>query len=262
MTVAAGECSRSRRLPIVLNRWNHVRGFFDWKKPIQFADLRRITLLAIKYKVEHIVKEAVARLEYLFPTSFQPDRLEEDSFIGAREGYPVICPDYDDAIGAVTLARAIDNENPPAFIVVALYHCNRFEPRDLFRPEVYDDESVSLSHDDLLACLTAASKLSEASSRVKGPVVDAFEKPRCNSKICRYGMEQLICDWTRCRMFASRDPLSSCTWAFERHAKNHPDKKLCKTCKFDLIKAIDERRRELFKGLGKIFNIPTWPAQA
>ncbi|EKM49437.1 uncharacterized protein PHACADRAFT_201697 [Phanerochaete carnosa HHB-10118-sp] len=58
-------------------------GFFDWRKPIEVTDLRRITLIAIKYKVQHIIDEAVICLEYFFPTSFKPDHFNSDFYIGS-----------------------------------------------------------------------------------------------------------------------------------------------------------------------------------
>lgn len=33
---------------------SYVMGFFDWKRSVNFNDPRRITLLVIKYKVDHI----------------------------------------------------------------------------------------------------------------------------------------------------------------------------------------------------------------
>ncbi|EKM61830.1 uncharacterized protein PHACADRAFT_24962 [Phanerochaete carnosa HHB-10118-sp] len=233
------------------------RGFFDWRKPIEFTDLRRITLVAIKYKVQHIIDEAVVRLEYLFPTSFDPDRLDSDFYIGVHEGHPVHCPEAANAIGVAALARAIDHENPPPFIVMALYRCTSFDAKTLLDLQSYDEQLASV---DLSSCLGAITSLETAVRKVRGPVADALDKPMCSSKVCHSGMKSLVCEWIRSGMFSGPYPLSSCERGFRRHAEKHPNKKVCKSCEEGLIKAINERRRELFADLGKIFNISTWPA--
>lgn len=93
-------------------------------------------------------------------------------------------------------------------------------------------------------------------------MVDAFDSLRCLSRGCRSSLGQLISDWVRDRVFAALNLLNSCSPAFDAHAQVYPERKECKTCKAESVKAIDGRRRELFKDLGKIIGISTWPAQA
>ena len=237
------------------------RGFFDWRKPIEFTDLRKITLIAVKYNVRHIIKEATARLEVPFPVFFDDVRVESSAYIGPREGYPVHCVP-DDCIGAVALARDIDAANPPAFIVMALYQCSQQTPEGLFEPVQYGGEDIPLSRDDLMTCMSAPDRLLEASRKVKGPVLDALENPRCDSKICHDSLQRLVCDWVRDGKLPDFAPLNSCDALFKKHAQKYPDEKLCGSCRTELKAAIDERRREVFNDLGKIFNIPGWPVQA
>ena len=241
---------------------SRLRGFFDWRKPIQFNELRRITMIAIKYKVEHIIKEAVARLEFLFPITFQSARLGAESYVGDVEGSPLHCPELGCCIGAAALARAIDSENPPPFIAMALYHCCQICPDQLFLPEVYDGEKVCLSHDDFVLCLQASRELVIADRGAKAPILDALDNPKCASKTCHAGLERLVSDWARKGGLGYDDPLSSSGRVFKAHAKAWPDRKPCYRCQGDLLKEIDERRQKVFNKLGKIFKIPTWPVQA
>ncbi|GJE99746.1 hypothetical protein PsYK624_160170 [Phanerochaete sordida] len=236
------------------------RGFFDWRKPVEFSDLRRITLIAIKYNVQHVIKETIARLEVPFPVSFDSARVESSAYIGARAGYPVLCAP-DDCIGAVALARAINATHPPAFIVMALYQCSQQTPEGLFEPVQYDGERVPLPRDDLVTCVSAPDRLLEASRKVKAPVLDMLERPHCASMTCHASLTGLVCDWVRDGKLPDFAPLNACEGLFQKHAQKYPECRLCDGCAATLMDAIDERRREVFDELGKIFNVPGWPVQ-
>ncbi|EKM61831.1 uncharacterized protein PHACADRAFT_180864 [Phanerochaete carnosa HHB-10118-sp] len=236
------------------------RGFFDWRKPVDFTDLRRVTLTAVKYNVEHIIRETIARLEVPFPVIFDSTRVESSAYIGARPGYPVHCAP-DDCIGAVALARAINATHPPAFIVMALYQCSQQTPEGLFEPVQYDGERVPLPRDDLVTCVSTPDRLLEASRKVKSPVLDALESPRCAAQACHASLARLVCDWVREGKLPDFAPLNACDVLFQKHAQKYPDCRLCDSCAAELMDAIDERRREVFDDLGKVFNVPGWPVQ-
>ncbi|GJF00083.1 hypothetical protein PsYK624_163620 [Phanerochaete sordida] len=238
------------------------RGFFDWKKPIEFGKLRQITLVAIKYKVQHIIDEAAARLEHVFPTSFVPERLGVDSWVGVRPDYPVHFPHRDAAIiGAVLLARAIDKDNPPAFIATAMYHCASLVSRDLYSPCPTEDQ-LSLTYEDFLKCDYASGQLIRKCSWVRSPVADALQKPLCGGKACRKGLQRLVCDWIRSSAFSTSQPLSLfASTVIPTYRDAAPDAQLCKLCAVALLETIAQRQREVFADLGNIFEVPNWPAQ-
>ncbi|GJF00091.1 hypothetical protein PsYK624_163700 [Phanerochaete sordida] len=234
-------------------------GFFDWKKPIEFPHLRKVTLVAIKYNVQHVIREVIARLGYMFPSSFEPSRLKLHHYENAQPWHPVRFSHVGEASTVVVLARAINQEEPPAFIFMALYHCLGMKA-DVLRHPDHQDEGWSLSHEDFVRCMLATDSLVAKCSTVRGCVVDALQKPLCSNESCRSGVQRLVCDWIQRGMFSDFDVLRSCDHELRKQAKKHPVHKLCKGCEKTFIRAIDAERREVFADLGKTFDIPNWPA--
>ncbi|GJF00085.1 hypothetical protein PsYK624_163640 [Phanerochaete sordida] len=135
-----------------------VGDFFNWSKPMRFEYLQQVTLLAVEYEVQHIIDEAVARLQYVFPITFESSRLQQHSYTTKRADYPVQFSELGDVVDVVILARKINERNTPPFIVMArYYHCARLDTAGLYCPK--DDDGVFLSYDDFLACVLAYEKL-------------------------------------------------------------------------------------------------------
>lgn len=145
---------------------------------------------------------------------------------------------------------------------MALYQCSQQTPEGLFEPVQYDGERVPLPRDDLVTCVSAPDRLLEASRKVKGPVLDMLESPRCASVECHASVAQLVCDWVRDGKLPDFAPLNACDVLLQKHAQKYPECRLCEACTAELVYAIDERRREVFESLGKIFNVPGWPVQS
>ncbi|GJE99724.1 hypothetical protein PsYK624_159950 [Phanerochaete sordida] len=235
-------------------------GFFDWKKSIELFHLREITLLALRYKIQHIVDEAVARLEHLFPTTFTPDRLGVNSFIEGIEDFPVSIVDVEHLVAVIDLARRIDSENPPAFIATALYHCVNLNVRYLFDVIPFDGGAVALSPADRDLCLAKADSMLLYGYVVRQPVTGALEKPLCPNKTCHAALQSVVCKWIRTKAFMDYCPLAAVSVDLEQPSPDHPDRKICKGCKTGLQDAIEQQQRQVFEGLGKLFKISTWPA--
>ncbi|GJE99721.1 hypothetical protein PsYK624_159920 [Phanerochaete sordida] len=237
-------------------------GFFDWRKPIEFVRLRRITLLALRYKIQHIVDEAIARLEHLFPTTFVPDRLSIHSYVGEKEGYPVTITDAEDAIAVVNLGRAIDSENPPAFIVTALYFCLALSVDDILNGVAFHGETAMLSPADRDLCLRQTDEVLRCNYVVRQPVVDALEKPLCSSKACEAALQSAVCHWIRIKAFTDHLPLEQLSLNLKVPSGAPAGRRICKPCETELLKAMEQQQRKVFEGLGAIFEISSWPTPA
>ncbi|GJF00082.1 hypothetical protein PsYK624_163610 [Phanerochaete sordida] len=236
--------------------------FTDWRKPLKLTALRRVTLLAVKYKIQHIIDEAIARLEYIFPTSFEPDRLVESFYMSTDKSHPVHFDQATDLIAVITLAREINPDTPPSFIAMALYHSVGLTAEMLLKPIKYDGDEIMLSLADRVKCFEQLYLLATTNKTVKMPVVSAIKKPLCSSTTCHDGLVAVLSQWISNGELATFDPLGPCTYAFEKVADKHPNRRVCVACTAQLTKAIDDRRRILFASLGERFGISTWPAQS
>ncbi|GJE99751.1 hypothetical protein PsYK624_160220 [Phanerochaete sordida] len=214
------------------------------------------------YKVQHVIDEAVARLEYCFPTTFQPDRLDFGCYLEASTESPVTFATLGDAIGVAALARAIDFDNPPPFLVMALYHCTAFDASSLLDPEVYNDgDEARLTNKDLRICLDAEHRLLGYGGLIMSAVASAVEKPLCDSPTCRSSVQRLLCERVRDSFAMLAEPLRACSKILSDHAQQHPDKRICETCSAELLEDMEVARRIAFQHLDDVFSISTWPAR-
>lgn len=231
--------------------------FFDRSKPIKFMKLRALALLAVKYRIEAVLKEAIARLEVVFPVEFVEARVQSESYYAELENTPIDEIDTATAILAVALARDIDEENPSAFTTMALYFCCQIMPDALFEAWPCDDEEepevVQLSPRDLRACVTGTQKLMEQMVKVRQSVLDVNETA-CATKACRRARHSVFREWTvNGTMLGRGAPLDSIDW------RAGPLKTLCNVCRPAIVALYDERRKDAFNRLGETFGITSWP---
>ncbi|GJE99526.1 hypothetical protein PsYK624_157920 [Phanerochaete sordida] len=236
--------------------------FFDRAKPIPFAELRAITLLAVKYKVTHVVAHAVSRLEAAFPIKFDPTRFTDLDYVDGGSGkYSVICKE-EDCIGAAALARAIDPARPPSFIASALYYCCQLPTARFFNPVQYGREAAFLPSADIQVCASAYQWLLKADRTVRMPLLYMFEQPLCNDNICTSGVRHMVKKWLLVGRWAGHEALRTSDDWFVEHAEKHPEKRLCASCEAHVKASIDGERAKAFQALGKVFGLQGWrPAQ-
>lgn len=230
--------------------------YFDRKKPIPFQELRMLTLLALKYRVDHVVNEAIGRLEAVFPVAFQLDRLDDEFYCGTLPGLPVNGMDVGHCIRVAHLARAIDAQKPPGFIVMALYHCCQLAVTSLTEGA----PTNRLTDADFRLCMAAVGELLDCNTDVKKCVTDTWRNPMCVCSDCAEAKEQLLVRWTRAGVLASTAPLDSI--AHLTRGENHPFRQLCESCQSLLEATFDRERQVVFNRLGKLFGVERWPIAA
>ncbi|GJF00093.1 hypothetical protein PsYK624_163720 [Phanerochaete sordida] len=214
-----------------------VGGFFNWNRPLRFEYLRQVTLLAVKYEIQHIIDEAVARLNYIFPSTFEESRDRH-------------------CLEAVVLARKIGASSPPPFIVTALYHCLALNIAALYYPAAAAAAARFLSLQDHLTCVRARDTLVAAAARAR-----PLKSPVCAAPAaCRASMDVLVRSGVRAGLFADAAVLDAVCGALGVHAEHYPQHRLCGACSSVLVRDIDARRREVFAELGAVFGVKNWPA--
>ena len=239
----------------------YCRAFFDWKQPIAFKELRLMTLLAVKYRVERIITHAIACLEATFPTKFFPDHFTGFNYVDDTHQFLVLCR-RQDCIGAIALARAIDHDNPPAFIASTLYYCCQLSLHGTLLDVVpYSEDKVQLERRDLAACMTRRTLLLEADKGIRKPLLRAYDGPLCVDRDCINGVGLIMARWMATGRFARFTVLRSSGAWFAEHARRCPDWRLCYKCKESIENAIDEQRERVFRNLGRVFKIDGWQAQ-
>ena len=232
--------------------------FFNWREPITFKELRLITLLAVKYKINHIIRHAIDRLETAFPVNLSYHHLGPNEFV-FNTGTNSVVYGLHDSIGAVVLAHAIGAQNPPLFIASALYYCCQLPPSQLFLTVQYGNDLVQLSRNGLMVCAAALSQLTEADKDIRQTIEAArLHEPKCGIASCRKGLADIVQEHGFTSRHATYEALHwSDSW-FDRHAAKYPDSKLCARCELRIKNAMTEQRRKLFKALGILFSIKEW----
>lgn len=241
---------------LVLNSIQRSR-FLDRSRPIRFSKLRKITLLAVKYCVNFIIKEAVARLETVFPVSYKSSYSFADNDYYTRSGGSAVLCTMADCIGAVNLARAISPQNPPIFIVTALYYCCQLSAESLFDGYNSTDEVVKLSNADLRLCGDASQRLLEANHHVKSVFVDMQDRAE-ESRHREHAFKRLVQALIRDKSFVYPEPLDSCESFLSKHRAEVDE--LCSRCTDRLKAELDDARHETFNELGDFFGIVPWPS--
>lgn len=250
---AAGAFARSQ-YNSATSRPSTYSPFFNRKIPIVFRTLRSLTFLAVKYEVQHVIAEATARLEVVFPVRFEDKRVEWNALDTVVEDSPIRGLKLGDAVTAVCLARAIDAEEPPAFIVMALYFCCQIQPDHLLENPAEDD---NLSRADLSACLFGSLALARSNSHTKNSIFDFSGDGVCSSKACRSARWRTIRAWTSDHVFSGTTALDSIKHWGETEVTESGS--LCDRCDEKLHSMYDARRRDAFNQLGEIFGVPGWP---
>lgn len=232
-------------------------GFFDRRKPIHFAKLHTLTLLACKYRIHSIINEAIERLEVVFPVVFDDKRVHYNSYYRHIQDTPIDGLEDDSCLAAVHLARAIDPEHPPAFITMALYFCCTLRIDVLFDAcEVgRGEDRTKLSQRDLRMCMLASQKLQELLVTVRSSVIDVSDVSPCGAKSCRAARQSLFVDWAADNDLARTTPLNTMPW------KSSAWKPLCCDCLAALRAMYNKRREVAFTKLGEIFGIRDAPAE-
>lgn len=239
--------------------------FFDRSTSIAFDKLCEVAHIAALYGVEHIIKEAVSRLEVVFPISWQASRILRDSYYVTSQGLPEppVKREMDDCLAAVKLARAINSASPPAFIVMAFYFSCQLQLSDIAE-NVSDDPKhhATISRDDFKTCLGAVEKLLRANTRVKGTWFEIIKTLKCGLESCQRAKDALVCQWGEDGRFASTAALDPCPFIEEAIGTRRGENSLCATCTDALRTTYDARRAAVFNGLGKTFDIQSWPVGA
>lgn len=257
----------SFRVSVILK--SHGSPFLNRKVAIPFRNLRRITLLAAKYKIQFIINEAIARLETVFPVAYSTTsgRMDTRAYCTPAPGALVLC-NPPDCLAAVALARSIDAANPPSFIVTAFYFACSSASGGIFGSDSYDDEPLKLSHADLRTCLKSADKLLLRNKKTNEVLLELQQnqlaKPQActpgDAKKCRTGFINLVHAAIRQNLFTSKKPLRSCEDFLREHIDEQATR-VCTTCAAQIRTKLEESRMETFNKLGEYFGIAPWPPQ-
>ncbi|KAI0337039.1 hypothetical protein BDW22DRAFT_1488572 [Trametopsis cervina] len=231
--------------------------YYDHSSVIQFESLRRLLLLAIKYKVSHIINSGISRLEALYPSDYDNWTEWVHQEEPATGNVEIVC---EDSVAVVEIARATGRTE---LLPVALYASLMVDWKDFLKGKEYGPDTVKLSAEDQILCLNAQDKLREISVRIgeillgealNGPGAHCQTRPEC---------------WKAYRELASTATRSSFTdigcfcssVGFIQGLEAKQTKKRCSKCVQYLTKKIEEREREEWQTLGDVFGIPDWPPE-
>lgn len=230
-------------------------GFYDRRKPIDFAKLRTLILLAKKYQIRAIYDEALGRLEVIYPVMFDDQRVQRYSF--QRKDSPISGLTVASALDAVKLARELDEKNPPNFIVMALYFCASLDltlPLEGWRHGPNGD-LIQLSRQDMLSCIFAREKLQKLNMLIRNILVDCSgPTPPCLFPACQSVRQNAFINWATQGILSEPLPLAFVDWSTSSG--------LCGTCRSSRAEVYNQRRLDAFKQLGDIFAIESWPYRA
>ncbi|TBU41575.1 hypothetical protein BD309DRAFT_964953 [Dichomitus squalens] len=122
--------------------------YLNTTRPDDFADLAAAARLAHKYDISRVLNEATARLQQLFPPSFEA--WDANAKIRASKRFRP-----EDAIEAVNLCRALGRrDGGDDMLPAALYLCSQLEPGKLLRGHRRADKTLEkLDMDDVELCL-------------------------------------------------------------------------------------------------------------
>lgn len=144
-----------RRARGAFRRMTPISTWQDRRLPVEFARFRTVALVAVKYKIQHIVDSAVSRLRERYPTSLK-------KWDDANDREPIIMV-TEDHIAAAGVARACDALD---ILPVVLYQCCAAGSSAVLKGVSCGDEVVRLSQHDTNRCLKAFPSLYADNTRL------------------------------------------------------------------------------------------------
>lgn len=129
-----------------VDKCNVSSDYFHCDRPsVQFADLRVVTLMAVKYKVQELVDEVIGRLCGFFPWR----KLEDWVNLAYEDEAQPLYITKRDAIAIIPLARLLD---APKLLPMAFYISCGLPQHELVEGQTFGDEVVRLDEADLRMC--------------------------------------------------------------------------------------------------------------
>ena len=230
---------------------------------MQFAELRRVLLLALKYRLHDIVGSGFARLEQVFAADYNDWRMflkEQDIFHYGVE-HPVHMA-VTDAVAVVCLARAAGHTR---ILPTALYVCATLDPQIILDGVGYESEFqvARLSKADQRTCFASHRKLRSIGltfhEAFLKEVIDGSSPPCTTPEHCQAVYRRLVLEVEKLdEVFDVR----CFTWNHWFDRLDHVDKpSRCIQCSESLATTIQHRAEEAWAQLGDIFDIPEWVSQ-
>lgn len=225
---------------------------------IEFKKLRSILLVAVTYKVQHIIDSGIRRLRILFPKNY--DAWTNWIVSGSSSPVNIVAVD---AVAVVDLAHKAGCLD---LLPAALYACCSLSNASLLNGAQYGADKFKLSHRSVLLCLDAREKLVRArASIIRHLMTTAHIGPELATHLQTPAYQDC---WDTLRELGIRmvddhivsSPLcfsSLCPWL--DWAENQCAQKLCATCKNHLKAGMAMRMREAWTKLPEIFDLANWP---
>lgn len=211
-------------------------------------------MLALKYKVQHVVDSALLRLRERFPSTSlaQWDDTTNDK--------PIIM-DNIDCIAVVVLARAC---NALDVLPLAFYGCCSLDLSTIFDGASYGGEKVQLSSSDLRQCLVGHRLLVELNQTFITTILElcagsrpgrACHRPHpCHTALC-----QILAKCSYDGFFCDPGCLEEMISYLVGKDAGPSASKVCSACKKRIQEAERNFREEAFLKLGTIFGVEDWP---
>ncbi|GJE89900.1 hypothetical protein PsYK624_060120 [Phanerochaete sordida] len=225
---------------------------------LDFADLRRVAIVAAKYQVPAVLDEVKSRLRAFYPTaSLQAWRaVVFDDESGADGSRGTLAIRTWDSIAVIGLCRLL---KMPDILPVVLYECcSKVSAANLVRGVTCGDELVRLTEDGLLLCLRARDLLVAETARMSN---DFIVKPQagCTSpQSCATKLEQLRFQVINADVASSPNPLDA--WIPYTAAQyDDAEKKPCALCADALMGSLEGAVEAVWRRLGEILDLPHWP---
>lgn len=231
----------------------HYSTWLDRQTVIGFPSFRSVTMLAVKYRVQHLIDSAVLRLRAAFPGTSLEDFIDLD----------LISPidmQAEDCLTVVWLARAC---GAPDILPRVFYRCADL-PHSCLENALDGIASGSndgvISPDDIKTLLLGRQHLLELNNDVMRVVLEAnagqIRGQHCPSKQqCSASLQKILLKCADNGFLYATDCLESFTKRICEWAKDSPaDYSVCPSCMKAIRAAQDTRRAEVFEQIVKMFG--------
>ncbi|GJE89952.1 hypothetical protein PsYK624_060660 [Phanerochaete sordida] len=220
-------------------------------KPLPFAELRGVAIVASKYNVQNVIDEAVRRLSFYFPSLRARFRSNLDFNDQSSQPLRIV---EKDAVAVIKLAKLL---KAPFLLPTAYVVCALIDPEYQVKGVAYEDEVVKLDDDELKLCLEGHAELMEENTHVMSTL---FEDPSHPSYTqCDTALKKLLHMAMKDGALAEPDPIFPVQAWFQRKYKDKPDAQPCQLCQYRLEEMMDRRQAEVWERLGGIYGVVPWP---
>lgn len=230
-----------------------IRSWYNSKVSVSFVEARTILTLGMKYQVQHLVDEALHRLQQCFPATL--DLWDRNLHTVAQ--YPPLRISLYDAVATINLSRRF---SLPSLLPSAFYALAQLPKDRCLAPVYYGtdiDDSESLTPRDLKRLLGGIDTLLHMQRYAQDILVNPLTGGTCRyPDVCQDLLERLPARFMAARLTLGYDALRDYVPHIQDSLKKIPGK-LCEPCTLLLMDRFNENRQRIWDELGTTFSLGT-----